>query len=921
MPGCTRTIEYVPGKSLRQIVERAGLEIRSGCNGNGTCGLCMVKVAGDIDPIPTRNERASIGEEMILQGYRLACQYVPREDVEAILPGIRRNSDWRPIADERPSKTRARPTMAADPDNGSGYAIAVDVGTTTIKVSLLDLMTRKRLAGLIRENPQNAYGSDVISRLVALRDEPECVRKMREETLSVIYQGILRLMAVAGLDIEDVDQARLVGNTTMISILGAADPLDMLSTRKWSDRFNADGNEETVHFSAFKMGSGLTMTMTPPLAGFVGSDAIAGIVATGLMDDPGPNLMIDLGTNTEVCLWDGKDLLITACAGGPAMEGVGMRCGSAIDNDPDGGSVLTSGAVCDPTALRGKVEEGLSGSALIDALAKMVQTGVVDGKGNFTGGDARTVDQKSGFVFTKSDIDRIMRAKSAVASGIWALLNKAGLPLDSLKKVYITGNFGQSLSIESAKRIGLLPYLPTSRFSVIGNASLMGCEDMLATPQARVGAEQIRRTGKLINLAMEPGFDDLFLENLYLRPMTSGPCTDVLGLNEYIRISQYIVGISDLRPEEEISRAIIRFMGGRMVGFAHQDPDGGLSIAHWSRDPTDPVLDYRGLGIEEASAEVLSSGFLTNTRHDDIGLQFLFLPVTIERQVKRVLIVGFDDDVTLDRHIIDIYLAVASLIGAVLQRGLNEEELRSHRTELTKLVEERTTELERSNTELQQFAYVASHDLQEPLRMVTAYLNLLESRYGDKLDGEAKRFLDFAVEGGLRARDLVNDLLEFSRVDTKGKPPMEVDMEKVMSEVRDNLSVRIDEDRALLLQDSLPVIKADYSQMVQVMQNLVSNGIKFHGKERPEVHISVIDHGSNWCFSVKDNGIGIDPEYKDKLFVLFRRLHTREEYEGTGIGLAISKKIVERHGGKIWFDSEPGKGTEFQFTIPKEPEE
>ncbi len=401
--------------------------------------------------------------------------------------------------------------------------------------------------------------------------------------------------------------------------------------------------------------------------------------------------------------------------------------------------------------------------------------------------------------------------------------------------------------------------------------------------------------------------------------MHSGPCTDVLGLNEYIRISQYIAGINDIRPEEEISRAIIRFMGSRTAGFAHQEPNGDLSITHWSKDAIDRPLEYRASGISEACMEVLNSGFLTNLNAEDIDLKMLFLPVTIERWVKRVLVVGFDKDVALDRHIIDLYLAVASLIGTVLQRGLNEDELRRHRTELTKLVEERTAELERSNSELQQFAYVASHDLQEPLRMVTVYLNLLENRFGDKLDGDARTFLDFAVEGGLRARDLVNDLLEFSRVDSQGKSFMEVDMENVLSRVRNNLSVQIEEDHASVSGDLLTVIKADDSQMVQVLQNLISNAIKFHGQESPTVHVSFFDLGSEWLFSVKDNGIGIEPEYNDKLFVLFRRLHTRDKYKGTGIGLAISKKIVERHGGRIWFDSEPGKGTEFRFTIPKEP--
>ncbi len=227
-------------------------------------------------------------------------------------------------------------------------------------------------------------------------------------------------------------------------------------------------------------------------------------------------------------------------------------------------------------------------------------------------------------------------------------------------------------------------------------------------------------------------------------------------------------------------------------------------------------------------------------------------------------------------------------------------------------------DLKRSNAELLQFAYVASHDLQEPLRMVTAYLSLLEKKYGHQLDGKAKQYMDFAIEGGSRAKDLVQDLLEFSRVDTQGKAFQRTNMEGVLDTVVGNLSVQVKEENANISHEPLPSIMADEGQMVQVLQNLLSNALKFHGAEVPKVHISCKDKGDRWLFSVEDNGIGIDPKYHDKVFVLFQRLHTREEYEGTGIGLAISKKIVERHGGRIWFESQPGRGTTFYFTILKE---
>ncbi len=231
-------------------------------------------------------------------------------------------------------------------------------------------------------------------------------------------------------------------------------------------------------------------------------------------------------------------------------------------------------------------------------------------------------------------------------------------------------------------------------------------------------------------------------------------------------------------------------------------------------------------------------------------------------------------------------------------------------------LEKRTKELSRSNEELKQFAYVASHDLQEPLRMVTAYLSLLDDRCGDHLDERAKQYLNFAVEGGLRAKALVQDLLDFSRIDTQGKAFSETSMDAVMEMVLNNLAVQIKEQQATVTHDPLPNMIADDGQMVQLLQNLVSNGIKFKGVDDPNVHIGCMNAGEGWRFTVQDNGIGIDPRYAEKIFAIFQRLHTRDEYPGTGIGLAISKKIVERHGGRIWVESETGKGSIFVFTIP-----
>ena len=225
-------------------------------------------------------------------------------------------------------------------------------------------------------------------------------------------------------------------------------------------------------------------------------------------------------------------------------------------------------------------------------------------------------------------------------------------------------------------------------------------------------------------------------------------------------------------------------------------------------------------------------------------------------------------------------------------------------------------ELRRSNIELQQFAYVASHDLQEPLRMVINYLSLLKLRYKDRLDPKAEEYINFAVEGGTRMRELIDDLLEYSRIDTMGKDFAPVNMNDVVSKTLSLLKVPIGESEAEIVVDDLPDITADESQMMQVMQNLIGNAIKFRGPERPKIRISAKRGEREWTFAVEDNGIGLNMKYADRIFQVFQRLHSKEEYPGTGIGLAIAKKIVERHGGRIWVVSEEGKGATFLFTLP-----
>ncbi len=347
----------------------------------------------------------------------------------------------------------------------------------------------------------------------------------------------------------------------------------------------------------------------------------------------------------------------------------------------------------------------------------------------------------------------------------------------------------------------------------------------------------------------------------------------------------------------EVGRVIYVGGAGGILGRGDEADfvfaDSTISRAHASLRMHNGMFWFRDLGSSNGS-------FLDGNQ----VRQRVQLPPTARLRIGRQTVLQFTalDEIGRERE---------------YQRMLIEERLRWEK-ERSKELEQQASELRRANADLEQFAFAASHDLQEPLRMVTSYLRLLSERFDGELDEDGELFVGFALDGAERMKQLLDDLLAYCRLGQGGLSLDAVDLGAVVDQVTANLVVAIQESDARVDRDRLPIVVGNRSQLVQLIQNLVANAIKFRGDAPPVVHVGVTTDDETWTFSVADNGIGMNPEATDRIFQIFQRLHSRDEYPGTGIGLTIAKKIVEQHGGSIWVESEPGQGTTFFFTLPAE---
>jgi PAS domain S-box-containing protein len=367
-----------------------------------------------------------------------------------------------------------------------------------------------------------------------------------------------------------------------------------------------------------------------------------------------------------------------------------------------------------------------------------------------------------------------------------------------------------------------------------------------------------------------------------------------------------------LRESEERFRLTFELAGS---GIAHVDMQGRFVRANPSLCD---LLGYAEAELVGRSVKDIShpeDRDITDVSRDRMraGLMRSF---SMEKRYLRKdgEVVWVDLTATVVRDVDGRPLHDIAIFDDITERKGREADLHQAHAELRRAHDE----LARSNAELEQFAYVASHDLQEPLRMVSSYTQLLGRRYGERLDGDAREFMAYIVDGAARMKQLIEDLLAYSRVGTRGREFRPVDVEAALRRALMNLKNAIDESSAAVTNDPLPKLRGDDMQLAQLFQNLIGNALKFRSPSVPRVHVSCTEIGEAWEFGVSDNGIGIDPQYFERIFMVFQRLHNKTEYPGTGIGLAICKKVVERHGGRMWVTSQPDQGTTFHFTLPKE---
>lgn len=524
--GTTHHISFETGVSVRDILDVTDFRVRSGCRGVGACGLCRVCVSDGDMPAPTQSEHLHLTPAQLSEGVRLACQIRPRHDLQIEILNPAPPSNWKSSRETALQHTSRKATEEGrwlPPGISHPCGMAVDLGTTHLCVSLFDLTKGHWLADRWGRNPQQNFGADVVSRLAAASESSIAAGEMSRQAVAAIGEALLDMATREGLDPHRIVNVTLVGNTAMLALLAGHNFGLLLQPEYWTRPIDCAPLDTSGWVAAWEINPAAEVDVVAPLAGFVGSDLLAGLVSTRFTEGVAPALFIDFGTNSEIALWSDGVLWVTASAGGPAFESNGISCGVSAEAGavfrvtPDAAGGVTCQIIGDDHA------KGLCGSGLVDLVACLLESGRLKSTGKFAGGEttyAFTVGT-SELSLTKSDVDVIQRAKAAVGVGIQALCSHAGLRAKDLRRVCVGGAFGRYLNVVNAQAIGLLPPVPPEMVELAGNTALAGCCDVMLSSVAAEQLDRLRRGARLVNLAHYAGFDREFFENLYLQPLRS----------------------------------------------------------------------------------------------------------------------------------------------------------------------------------------------------------------------------------------------------------------------------------------------------------------------------------------------------------------------------------------------------------------
>lgn len=520
-----RHIPFVPGGSLLEILNKSDVKVCCGCGGIGSCGVRLARIeAGDVNP-PTASERRFLSNEQILQGFRLACQVRPHDDVRvSVSPPP--DPAWKKLSGGTDDVLLSRFFSPSPliPGNEKSYGVAVDLGTTHIRVSLWDLKNGTRLAGRIGLNVQCSFGSDVMSRLAVARESPERAGEICRLARNAIGEALQDISANEGYSLAEIGKVVIAGNSAMLSLLSGKNYEQLLNPQFWASEIDCRPGETGSWCASWGLDLQTRVEVLQPLGGFVGSDLLAGVLATRLTERPNAALLIDFGTNSEIALWNGATLSVTSAAGGPAFEGCGISCG--MPSEP-GAIYRVEHRAPSPLfhceVIGGGKALGVCGSGLVDVIAALVRTGMLRRTGRFAkdvgSGGIAIMEGRGDLVVTGRDIDMFQRAKAAIGAGIRSLLKRDGILPSELERICVCGAFGRFLHVHNAQEIGLLPTVSSDRVELCENGSLLGCECLLFSPDSAGSMEELKRKSMVFNLAQDPGFEALFIEELYLRPL------------------------------------------------------------------------------------------------------------------------------------------------------------------------------------------------------------------------------------------------------------------------------------------------------------------------------------------------------------------------------------------------------------------